>query len=263
MSALLSPSPRNLGFQNCHISSRIKMSTHHEGHPTHKRQRRRSQHSLPHHQHALRLLAPKGSALPCHPERLVQRRRQLGHSNIQDQQPTGCPDPANDVNLQQSETSPSCIRLEPVSYSHGFTLSPFLQPGRAFLGLERKHYSPCPETYSNSMLLTSAGDGFPEENPFSGVITGESHGLSTHNLTYDNLQVQEAIQSQHGEDHFIPMLDAPKDPVWAAMEQSIIDVHQGQCSISFSDSMALRKVRTTQADNPSDYMYRSIRPIHY
>jgi len=200
-------------------------------HLTCKRQRCCSQHSSPHHRHALRLLAPKGQALPCHPERPVLHKQQLGHNNTQVRQHT---EEANGVNLQQSATSHSGIPLKPVSSGHNFTPSYLLQPGRTFSSLERKKYSaaaPCANIYSNGMPLTPAGDGFPE-NLLVGVVTRENPGLSTY-LPYGHLQPQGTIQNQHSGDYCIPIPDAPEDLVWAAMEQPTIDVHQGQHSILF------------------------------
>lgn len=190
------------------------MSTHREGHPTRKRQRSYSSPQRRHVPQQLRPLAPKGKAF-CHP---VQHRRRLGHSNIREQQPA---DPTNEVNLQQSD--------------------------HAFSSVEREQYSAvarCPNIYPNKMPPTPASDGIPgpapDKNLFTGVVTHESHSLSTYHLPYGNLQPQETIQSRHGEGYCIQMLNTPMDPVdpvWTEIVQSAFGI-QGQYSIRFSGSMA-------------------------
>jgi len=175
----------------------------------------------------LRPLAPKGNALPSHPETTVQYR-------LPDQQPTEGSDQANDVNLASSQSS------APVYSGHAFTLSPLLWPDRTFSSLQRNQDSsvaPYPSTYSNWTPLTTAGGAFPELSPrdlFPGVVTLESHGLSTHYLPDGNLQLQETtIQNQHGEHYLMPMLNSG-DAAWATMVQPTIGVqYQGQCSICF------------------------------
>jgi len=203
------------------------MSTH-GGHPIRKPQRRCS-HPSPYKRHIprqLRLLAPKGNALPSHPETTVQYR-------LQDQQPTEGSDQANDVNMA---TSQSCA---PVSSGHEFTSPPLLWPGHTFPSLERTQDSavpPYPNTYSNAIPLTTAGSGFPELSPrdlFPEVVTLEGHGLLTQHLPDGNLQLQEAFQNQH-EHYSVPILDSPEeDAVWATMVQPTMGVNQGQCSIRF------------------------------
>jgi len=173
----------------------------------------------------LRLLAPKGKALPCHPE-----------TPVQDQQPTE----GHDVNLQQSVTSQSYVPLKPVSCSHGFTSASSPHPDHTFSNLERTQHSvvaPYTNFNSNRVPPTWANDGSPElarGNLVSGV--DETLGLSTQNLLYGNLQLQETIQSRHGggsEDHWLPMHHALEDAVWAAMAQPTIAVYQSQSFIRF------------------------------
>jgi len=205
------------------------MSTHH---PIRKRQQHCSQHPSPHKRNItpqLRLLAPKGNALPSHPETTVKYRL---HNNIKS---TEGSDHANDVNLQQSATSQTST---PASSSHNFTLSPLLWPGRTFSSLEQEQDSavaPYPNTYAN-WPLASVGRRFPElslRDQFPRVDILQSHGLSTHHLPDGNLQLQETTQNHHGEPYLIPMLDSPEDAAWATMVQPTIGVHQSQCSIRF------------------------------
>ena len=188
----------------------------------------------PHVPPQLRLLAPKGGALPSHPETPVQHRL---HNNIQLQQPTEGVDPATDVNIQQSATSYACA---PVHDLMPFAL---LWPSHSFASLEQNQDSavaPCPNTYS--IWIPSAGGSFPELSPrnlFSGLVTNESHDPSTHQLPDSNLQLQGSIQNQYGEDHLIPMLDSPEGAVWGTMVQPTIGVHESQCFICFPNSISL------------------------
>ena len=217
------------------------MSTHHGVHPIRKRQRRCSQDPSLHNQHIppqLRRLAPKGRAYP------VQHKLQPSHDNIQDQQPAEHLDPVYDVHLRNSAASQSGV---PVSFDHDFTSSP-LHPDHTVSSLEPIQdlaIAPCPNIYSNTMPFAWADDGAPELAPgnlFSGVVTTESHGLLPH-LLYGNLQFRMTSQNRQGQDYCIPTHHTPEDAGWTAMAQPTIGLHQGQCSIRFSDGFTQGEIK--------------------
>ncbi|KAF8453217.1 hypothetical protein BGX38DRAFT_1268785 [Terfezia claveryi] len=178
----------------------------------------------------LRPLAPKGKA---HPETRLQHR-----SNFQDEQPTEGTDTANEVNLELSATPQSCVPLRFISSGHDVASSSLLPPDSTVSNLERKHYaavSPCMNTYSSRIPFPSVGSRFfPEVSPrklFSGIVTPESHGLSTHYPPYGNLRIPDTIQNRQSQDYWIPTLDAPEDAIWASMTQPTIGFHQDQFTV--------------------------------
>ncbi|RPB19765.1 hypothetical protein L211DRAFT_842359 [Terfezia boudieri ATCC MYA-4762] len=186
----------------------------------------------------LRLLAPKGKS---HPQTPVQDRLQLGHSIFQDEQPTEGNGTGNEVNLQRSATSQSCVpsRFISVSSGHDVVSSPLLPPDSTVSNLERKQYaavSPCTNTYSSSIPITAVGTGFfPEVSPrnlLSVIVTPERHGLSTHYPPYGNLQLRDITQNRQSQDYLIPTLHAPEDAVWASMTQPTIGFHQDQSTVN-------------------------------
>jgi len=163
----------------------------------------------------LRRLAPKASP--------VQRRLQLEHHNIWDEQDTEAP-----------PTATTDIPSVPNS-GHVLTSPPPLSPDSTVSSLERKQYAvvaPCTNAYSNRAPLSSANDSLPElacGNLLSGVVTRESRDPPTRYSPYGDLQLQEAIQNRQGQDYWIPMLGTPE--VWTAMVLPTIGVHQSPCSI--------------------------------
>lgn len=170
----------------------------------------------------------------------MQHRIPLGHNH---QQAIEGAESVNDVNLQQSATSPLYFPLKPVSSGYGFTsFSPF-QPDHTFSNLERTHHAavaPSTNIYSNRGPSTPTYAGFPEiaaGDLVSRVDTYGSVGPSTQQLSYGNVNHQETINNRHGEDseaYWIPMHHAPGDVVWTAKAQPAIGVHQSQCSNSLN-----------------------------
>jgi len=204
------------------------------GHPIRKRQRHSSQHPS----RQLCRIAPKGRT---YSETQLQHRLL---NNVPYKQPTEGSDTVNNVALQPSGTSQSCVPLIPTSSGRDFTTSSLFWPDHTFSSLERiqasaKATAPCPNIYSNRMPLTWADGGFPElvsaapelapRNLFSGVTSAtlESHGPSTHHLPQSNLQLQGTIQNQQRQGYCAPTLRPPEDAVWTAMAQPTIGVHQG------------------------------------
>jgi len=173
------------------------------------------------HKQQLRPLAPKGKALPSHPEAPVL---QSEHNSIWSEQDTEAP------------ATQSYIPLKPVSSDHDFTPSPLLPPNFTVASLERNQYvTPNTNIYFNNRLpLTLDDDGFPEFAPgnlFSDVVTHDSHGLSTHNVPYSNLQLQETIQNRQDQDFWMPGLHVAEGAVWTDMAQPTICAYKGQSSI--------------------------------
>jgi len=205
----------------------------------------RKQHILP----QLRLLAPKPKTLP------VQHKLELDNNNNRERQDTDREATTANVKvqhltLQSSAPGPS------VSPSYDTTPSQLLSPDSTVSCLEEKQYAvvvSSTDIYSNRVPLISVDDCFPEftlGNKLSGVVT---HGVSTHNLPYSNLQLQETIQNQY----CIPIPDTAE--VWTSMAQPTIDVYQGQCSIN---SIWLC-TRRNEHILISIWLHRSVVPIHY
>ncbi|KAF8427033.1 hypothetical protein EV426DRAFT_429857 [Tirmania nivea] len=141
-----------------------------------------------------RLLAPKTS--PCYP---VQYSLQLAHNSIQVEQDTEAP----------PTTLQSCIQLSSVSSGYEFTSPPLLPPGSTVLSLGQKQYAVVA--------------------PESVVDTHRSVALSTQEIPFGNLQLQETMKKRHGEDGedpWRPAFHAPEDAVWTAMSQLTTGVHQ-------------------------------------
>lgn len=177
----------------------------------------------------LRPLAPKVKASSFHQVSPAQHRRQLQHHNIRKKQDTAAsPATTANVKLKQRETSQSYFPSVSSSHGHDFTPSPLLPPDPTDSSLERKQYAvvtPCTKIYSNSVPSTSADDSIAELAPgnlLSGalMVASESHGLSNQHPPYDNLQLQETVQNQQGQDYWTPTLDS--------LMQSTVDAHQNQ-----------------------------------
>lgn len=108
------------------------------------------------------------------------------------------------------------------------------------------------------MPVTSADNGFPELAPqntniFSGVVTRQNHGLSTHDTPYHNLQLLETIPNRHGEDYDIPTLDVLEGAVWTTMTQPTINVHQNQSFQYTIDQHPLISTQPFPAFQPSGH----------
>jgi len=231
-----------------HVAPRLAMSGRHLR-PIRKRQLRRhilprptddiapqrGTKSLP----QLRSLAPKSS---CHTVSPVQHRLQLEHHNIPDEQDTEAQQDteapaamATTTNIKPQHpaiSQPYCPIESTCSYD--VTLSSLLPINSMALSCERNQcveLAPCTNICSNRLPLTSEVGSFPElicGNQVSGVDTRE---IITQHILYRDLQLQETIQNRHGQDCWIPTLNAPEDGVWTVMEQPTIEVHQGQYSI--------------------------------
>jgi len=201
------------------------MSTHHQRQP---------QLSSPHKRHILpqlRLLAPK---LPCPPVPPVQHRLLLEHSNTRDEQDTEVPARLT-ANVPFQYPAALQQYIPSVSPGYTFTSSPLLSPDPVVSSLEQKQHAvvtPYTNFYSDRVPLASADD-YSNLAPgnLPRMITSESHGLSTENPPYGNLQIQETIQNPQGQDYWVPTLDTPE--VWTVMAQPTIGVNQCQCSNRF------------------------------
>ena len=170
---------------------------------------------------------------------------ELEHNNVLDED-----DPAAAwTNAKSGHPETSQLYTPSVPYSSGFTPFSLLLPHS---GLKYSVADPCANIYSDGISLTSADDSLALSNLLFGapVVSSESLGLLSQHPPYGNLQLWETIQYQYSQDNWVQTLGAPEVPVWTAVAQPVISVHDSQCLIYFLTPINLHKIEMEHANDP-------------